>query len=84
MFVIPSQLSRKDSVIMIINRDTWWKNIGIPSKTDPRRKKFVSYFFTGSKEEFSNKDQVDLEELLESPAFQNEFCNFLIHTSIYG
>ena len=65
-------------------RDTWWKNIGIPSKTDPRRKKFVSYFFTGSKEEFSNKDQVDLEELLGSPGFQNEFCNFLIHTSIYG
>ena len=72
------------SLTFDLNRDTWWKNIGIPSKTDPRRKKFVSYFFTGSKEEFSNKDQVDLEELLESPAFQNEFCNFLIHTSIYG
>jgi len=64
-------------------RDSWWKNVGIPIKTDARRKKFVSYFFTGSKKEFSEAEKEELEGILNSPEFQNEFCNYLIHTRIY-
>ena len=66
---------------MVDFRDTWWKNIGIPSKTDARRKRFVGYFFTGTKNNLSAVEQEELEGILYSPLFQQQYCDYLIHTS---
>ena len=67
--------------IKLCDRDSWWKAIGIASKTDPRRKQFVNHFFTGSDVELAKPEEKKLMDILHTPLFQKEFCNYLIHTS---
>ena len=63
-------------------RDSFWRNIGIEDKTDPRRKKFVKTYFTGSAEPSTKEEDAEMEAILNSPPFQEAFCNYLIHTSM--
>ena len=63
-------------------RDSFWRNIGIEDKTDPRRKMFVKTYFTGSAEPSTKEEDAEMEAILNSPPFQGAYCNYLIHTSI--
>ena len=63
-------------------RDSFWRDIGIEDKTDPRRKQFVKDFFTGSEKPFTKEEDAEMKAILYSPAFQEAYCNYLIHTSI--
>ena len=62
-------------------RDSFWRNVGITNKTDKRKRKFVHNYFTGIKEPFTNEENEEMATLLRSAPFQEEFCNYLLHTS---
>ena len=66
---------------MTLFRDSWWKSIGIPIKTDSRRRKFVYNFYTGTKFPLTEDENIEMAKILKSPKFQEEFCNYLLHTS---
>ena len=55
--------------------------MGIPLETDERRRNFVAHYFAGTEEELADSLQDELDDLLNSSPLQEEFCNFLQHTS---
>ena len=63
-------------------RDSFWRAIGITSKTDPRRRLFVSTFFTGSKESLTMKENIEMKTLIDSAQFQKAYCDYFLHTSM--
>ena len=67
---------------MTLFRDSWWKSIGIPIKTDSRRRKFVYNFYTGTKFPLTEDENREMAQIVYSPKFQEEFCNYLLHTSM--
>ena len=62
-------------------RDSFWRSIGITSKTDPRRRKFVSTFFTGSQESNTAAENLEMKTLVDSAQFQKIICDYFLHTS---
>ena len=68
-------------LIICTCRDSWWRAVGIPLETDERRRNFVAHYFAGTEEELADSLQDELDDLLNSSPLQEEFCNFLQHTS---
>ena len=69
-------------VFLVYCRDSFWRNIGLQDKTDPRRKKFVNTYFTGSAEPSTEEEDAEMDTILNSPPFKKAFCNYFIHTSM--
>ena len=43
---------------------------------------FVKTYFTGYAEPSTKEEDAEMEAILNSPPFQEAYCNYLIHTSI--
>ena len=69
-------------ICIYLKDDSPTQGIVIEDKTDPRRKKFVKTYFTGSAEPSTKEEDAEMEAILNSPPFQEAFCNYLIHTSM--
>ena len=59
-------------------RESFWLSINVTQNN--YRKDILNYFIKGKSTSFSKKELSKSKEMLDSPQFQSEFCDYLIHT----
>ena len=59
-------------------RESFWLSINVTQNN--YRKDILNYFIKGKSTSFSKNELSKSKEMLDSPQFQSEFCDYLIHT----